>query len=42
MLPWATENTVAGHIWPEGHYLSTPGLANYELLSWDLSCHFHI
>jgi len=26
MLPRATENVVAGHIWPAGRYLPTPGL----------------
>jgi len=26
MLPLATENAVAGHIWPVGRYLATPGL----------------
>jgi len=23
MLPWATENAVAGPMWPAGHYLPT-------------------
>jgi len=26
MLLWAIENAVAGHIWPVGLYLPTPGL----------------
>jgi len=26
MLQRVTENAVAGHIWPEGRYLPTPGL----------------
>jgi len=28
MLPQAIENVVAGHIWPAGRYLPTPGLSN--------------
>jgi len=28
MLPRATENAVAGHIWPAGRYLPTPVLDN--------------
>jgi len=27
MLPWATENAVAGHMWPMVCHLSTSGLA---------------
>jgi len=27
MLPRATEDAVAGHIWPAGRYLPTPGLS---------------
>jgi len=26
MIPRATENAVAGHIWPAGRYLPTPGV----------------
>jgi len=26
MFPRATENTVAGHMWPEGRYLPTPAI----------------
>jgi len=26
MLPWATKNAVAGHIWPAGCYLTIPDL----------------
>jgi len=26
MLPRATENAMAGHIWPAGRYLPTPGI----------------
>jgi len=26
MLPRATEKALAGHIWPPGRYLPTPGL----------------
>jgi len=29
MLSRATENTVAGHIWPAGCYLPTPGVGYF-------------
>jgi len=29
MLPRATENAVADHIWPEGRYLPTPALYQF-------------
>jgi len=32
MLPQATENVVAGHIWPAGSYLPTPELGLYFFL----------
>jgi len=38
MLPRATENVMAGRIWPAGRYLLTPGLINsrvqYESFAW--------
>jgi len=30
MLPRATENAVAGYIWPAGRYLPTPGLRLFD------------
>jgi len=28
----ATENVVAGHIWPAGRYTPTPGLKHFKLV----------
>jgi len=39
MLLRATENAVAGHIWPAGHYLPTPVLAYRTFIN---SCTFWI
>jgi len=42
MLPRATENAVAGHIWPAGRYLPTPDLGDVMTLNarrfkWELN-----
>jgi len=34
MLLRATENAVAGHIWPAGRYLPTPALAQSAAQLW--------
>jgi len=36
MLPRATENAVAGHIWPAGCYLPTPALVKWRVTEYSI------